>query len=189
MCLCRPRAVHSCKHNRFDTGDNGGDVYQNVFWQNGKGFMIKGGMSEGNRVVHNTGFKNHAFDIFIPNKEYGEPSTDPNKQYSNKSKVYNNAADDWRESRNPKCEEPLCSPPCQAGRNSVGQCGRPAAHEMLRDVRVFDFRPQPGSRLVGAASGSFSQFAPGGEKTIGAYQAVSNHYIAQLCQCLVLAIL
>lgn len=175
------------KATRFDTGDNGGDLYQNVFWQNGKGFMIKGGMHEGNRIVHNTGFANKDFDISVPNKEYGEGSTNPNKKFNEKSQVFNNAADDWRESKDPKCSKPLCSPPCKANDNSWGQCGWPAVHEMLRDVRVFDFRPRVGSQLVGVAGSKLVQFAPGTEKTIGAYEAANNHYsipgkvLAQSC--------
>lgn len=112
----------------------------------------------------------------MPNKEHGQGSTTPDKPYNNKTKVFNNAADDWRESKEARCHKPLCSPPCQANSNSQGQCDWPAVHEMLRDVRVFDFRPKADSRLVGAASNAFSQFAPGNEKTIGAYEAVSNYY-------------
>lgn len=172
------------KATRLDTSDSGADVFQNVFWKTHKGFMIKGGMDRGNRIVHNTGFQTSGpCDYSVLAKEPGAGSTTPDKLYNHRSEVYNNAGEDWKDSGKAPCTDPVCYKPCKSGSNSYHFQSRtkvchdwPRVHEMLRDVSVFDFRPKPQSRLANAGSGGFTKFGPAGEKTIGAYAVDSKHY-------------
>jgi len=102
---------------RFDTSDNGGPLYQNVFWGTRKGFMVKGGMTEGNRIFHNTMFGNSDCDLSVLDEEKGEGSTTPGKKYNDKSLVFNNAVDDWSDINSGKVDcrvTPACKPPCKS---------------------------------------------------------------------------
>jgi len=99
------------KGMRFDTGEDGADIYQNTVFANSKGLMVKGGARTGNRVVYNTAFGSKDFDWSIMEYEYGTGSTTPWKPYNTKSIVFNNAGDDWKDSGNRKCTEPPCVKP------------------------------------------------------------------------------
>eukprot|EP00566_Odontella_aurita_P004116 CAMPEP_0113526642 /NCGR_PEP_ID=MMETSP0015_2-20120614/859_1 /TAXON_ID=2838 /ORGANISM="Odontella" /LENGTH=1144 /DNA_ID=CAMNT_0000424999 /DNA_START=702 /DNA_END=4136 /DNA_ORIENTATION=- /assembly_acc=CAM_ASM_000160 len=93
---------------RLDTGENGAYVYENMIWSAAKGGMFKGGTVEGHQIIQNTAFGSHDVDLSVLEYELGSGSTTPWKPYNTKSIVYNNAADDWRDSGNRKCTEKTC---------------------------------------------------------------------------------
>eukprot|EP00662_Eupelagonemidae_sp_cell21_P006606 gene6606-67233_t len=98
------------KATRFDTSGEGGDVWQNVGFDTKKGFMMKGGEMRGNLFVHNTLFSNGICDISFPEVEYGSGSTNPGMWFNDRSKVFNNFGDDWKDQgwRQPKVQGGKC---------------------------------------------------------------------------------
>jgi len=167
---------------RFDTSNNGGRLTQNVFWNTKKGLMVKGGMNQGNEVLHNTGFENTDCDLSVVPKEFGSGSTTPGKKYNHKSKVFNNAADDYRDSGKADCHtSDACELPCESGANAKhwghwrrtkDQCyENPPVVEMLASVANFDFRPVHAA-LFGKADSRFALLPD-----LGAYAAKGEYWL------------